>query len=241
MDFGLSQDGAVAVANYVLVHGAWGGAWAFDALARSLEDAGHNVCSVHLKGLGNRADELSPAITLTDHIDDVTAQAAKSGFDRFILAGHSYGGMIITGVASRVGSCIDALIYIDAFLPGDGQSLWDITGEFEHHHYIESQKHDPGLVAPIFGADIPGLGRHPLLTFLEAVSITAESLKIPRRVYIFANNWEPTPFKRFRDLVMADPMWEYHEFDSAHDVMRDQPDALFSILNAISADQEACR
>lgn len=224
------------MANYVLVHGAWGGAWVgawvFDRLALALETAGHKVCLVHLKGLGRRADELSPAITLSDHISDVLDQANKAGFDRFILAGHSYGGMIITGVASRLGAMIDALVYIDAFLPEDGQSLWDITSDFEHGHYINSQKFDPGLVAPIFGADIPGLGRHPLLTFLEAVRKTDEQEKIERRIYIFANNWHPTPFKRFRDIVVADPCWEYHELVSGHDVMHDQPKALFDIMTA---------
>lgn len=222
------------MANYVLAHGAWGGSWCFDTLAKALEDSGHKVCVVDLKGLGNRADALSPAITLTDHINDVVEQVADAGFARFILAGHSYGGMVITGAASLLGSRIDALVYIDAFLPDDGQSLWDITGDYEHHHYIDSQKHSPGLVAPIFGGDIPGLGRHPLLTFVEAVRKTEEDGKIARRTYIFANSWEPTPFGRFRDKVVADPEWEYHELDSGHDVMSDQPEALLSILNALA-------
>lgn len=220
------------MANYVLVHGAWGGGWGFDALKMALEAAGHNVCVVHLKGLGRRASELSSAITLSDHINDVEAQVVDAGFSRFILAGHSYGGMVITGVASRLGSKIDALVYIDAFLPDDGQSLWDITGDYEHQHYIESQKHNPGLVAPIFGADIPGLGRHPLLTFVEAVRKTDEDSKIARRIYIFASNWEPTPFARFRDKVINDPAWEYHNLNSGHDVMSDQPEALLAIMNA---------
>src|SRR5690606_17595529 len=124
-------------------------------------------------------------------------------FDRFILVGHSYGGMVITGVATRLGARIDAIAYLDAFLPGDGESLWDITGEREHAWYIESQKFTPGLVAPIGTVDfepVPGMvGRHPLLTLLEAVRYTGEEAKIPSRAYVFASDWQPTPFKRFYD------------------------------------------
>src|SRR5690606_32121031 len=109
--------------------------------------------------------------TLSDYVDDVCEQIAAAGFDRFVLVGHSYGGMVITGVATRLGERIDAIAYLDAFVPGDGQSLWDITGEFEHNWYIDSQKHTPGLVAPIGSVDfqmVPGMvGRQPLLTLLE--------------------------------------------------------------------------
>ena len=109
--------------DYVLVHGAWGGGWAYDRLARELTTHGHRVLVAQLTGLGTRAAELNPAITLTTHIDDVTAQIADAGFDRFVLCGHSWGGMVITGVATRLGGRIDAICYIDAFLPADGQSL----------------------------------------------------------------------------------------------------------------------
>ena len=218
------------MANYVLVHGAWGGSWAYDRLAQELWTAGHRVVVVNLKGLGQRAAELAPGITLSDHIEDVVSQTEAAGFARFVLVGHSYGGMIITGVSARLGARIDAIAYIDAFLPDDRQSLWDLTGEFEHRHYIDTQKDTPGLVAPIAGAENPRLTRHPLLTLLEAVHLTGEERKIPRRAYVFASAWEPTPFKRFRDKVMHDPTWEYHDARSSHDVMTDQPAQLLEIL-----------
>jgi pimeloyl-ACP methyl ester carboxylesterase len=145
------------MANYVLVHGAWGGGWGFDRLAEELFTAGHRVVVAKLKGLGLRKEELAPGITLTDHINDVISQTDAAGFQRFILAGHSYGGMVITGVAARLGARIDAIAYIDAFLPEDKQSLWDVTGQFEHDHYINTQKDTPGLVAPIMGANNPRL------------------------------------------------------------------------------------
>ena len=137
------------MANYVLVHGAWGGNQSYELTVRDLEAAGHMVLNCTLPGLGTRQDELHPGITLSDHIDAVCEQIESSGFKRFVLAGHSYGGMVITGVASRLGKRIDAICYIDAFLPGDGESLWDVTGAFEHAWYIDTQKHRPGLVRPL--------------------------------------------------------------------------------------------
>jgi pimeloyl-ACP methyl ester carboxylesterase len=222
------------MADYVLVHGAWGGGHAYQRLASEFREAGHRVLVAALAGLGERAGELHPGITLTDHIDDVCDQVRMAGFDRFILAGHSYGGMVITGIATRLGGRIDAIVYIDAFLPGDGQSLWDITGTFEHDWYIESQKFTPGLVAPIGSVDfepVPGMvGRHPLLTLLEAVRFTGEEQRIARRVYIFASDWQPSPFGRFRDQVMNDAGWDYHDSRASHFVMADQPEQLLEIM-----------
>lgn len=226
----MSEKGEGRMANYVLVHGAWGGSWSWQALAEKLWEAGHRVVNIDLRGLGKRKGELHPGITLTDHIDDVCAQVKDAGFERFILAGHSYGGMVITGVATRLGARISAIAYVDAFLPKDGESLWDITGDFEHRHYIDTQKHTPGLVAPIMGAENDRVGKHPLLTLLEAVKFTGAEKKIPKRVYVFAKSWEPTPFRRFYNEVKADAAWEVHQADSGHDVMGDQPEETLRIL-----------
>lgn len=218
------------MADFVLVHGAWGGSFAWARLAASLTAAGHRVLAADLTGLGKRRDEFHPGITLTTHVNDVCAQIERAGFDRFVLVGHSWGGMVITGTATRLGGRIDALVYVDAFLPQDGQSLWDLTGEWEHDHYIASQKHTPGAVAPLPGLENPALCAHPLLTLVEAVRFTGEEAKIARKVYIFANAWQPTPFAQFRDRVQVDPAWEYHEVAASHDVMSDQPEQLLQIV-----------
>ena len=88
--------------DYVLVHGAWAGGWSHEGLAQDLRALGHRAVVVHLKGLGIRRDEAHPGITLTDHIDDVCAAVDEAGLDRFVLVGHSYGGMVITGAADRL-------------------------------------------------------------------------------------------------------------------------------------------
>ncbi|OJW70801.1 MAG: hypothetical protein BGO57_03910 [Sphingomonadales bacterium 63-6] len=222
------------MANYVLVHGAWGGGQSYDKTRVDLEAAGHKVLVCALKGIGIRQNELHPGITLSDHIGDVLVQIATAGFDRFILVGHSYGGMVVTGVAAQLGARIDALAYLDAFWPEDGQSLWDITGEFEHGWYIDQQKATPGLVPPIGGIDfeiVPNVvGLHPLLTLLEGVKLTGEEKKIPRHVYVYATDWQPTPFTRFADKAKAHPACDYHECKASHHVMSDQPEQIAEIL-----------
>jgi pimeloyl-ACP methyl ester carboxylesterase len=220
------------VTDYVLVHGAWSGGNAYNRLAGELRDAGHRVVVAALTGLGSRADELSPVIDLSRHIADVVEQIESAGFDRFVLAGHSYGGMVITGVAARLGARIDALVYIDAFLPADGQSLWDITGDYEHRHYIDAQRDTPGLVGPLPGVTGVGVGRHPLLTLIEPVRFTGEEAKVGRRVYVFAESWQPTPFAGFHATVAADPAWEVHRADATHNVMGDQPEQLLALMLA---------
>ena len=220
--------------DYVLVHGAWSGGNAYARLAGELRDAGHRVVVAALTGLGSRADELSPAIDLSRHIADVVEQIEAAGFDRFVLAGHSYGGMVVTGVAAKLGARIDALVYIDAFLPADGQSLWDITGEYEHKHYINAQRDTPGLVAPLPGVTGVGVGRHPLLTLIEPVRFTGEEAKVGRRVYVFAESWQPTPFAGFHATVAADPTWEVHRADASHNVMGDQPEQLLALMLSLA-------
>ena len=222
------------MANYVLVHGAWGGGQTYGEVPERLRAAGHQVLVCALRGLGSRQSELHPGISLSDHVEDVWAQVAEQGFERFILAGHSYGGMVIGGVATRLGGRIDAICYLDAFLAGDDQSLWDITGGMEHAWYIDSQKHTPGLVAPIGALDfepVPGqVGYHPLLTLLEAIPFTGEEAKIKRRAYVLATEWQPTPFRKFADQVKGDPAWEYHEAATDHFVMGGAPGQVADIL-----------
>ena len=229
------------MANYVLVHGAWGGGQSYIKTDADLQAAGHKVLVAALSGIGVRQPELHGGITLTNHVNDVIEQIDAAGFDRFILVGHSYGGMVITQLSSILANRIDAICYIDAFLPKHNESLWDITGEFEHHWYIDSQKQTPGLVAPIGGIDFeekPGLiGRHPLLTLLEAVQLTGEEENIPRKSYVFATGFEQTPFIPFAERTKADPAWEYHKADATHMVMDDQPEQTLQILLGLATNQ----
>jgi pimeloyl-ACP methyl ester carboxylesterase len=219
------------MAVYILVHGAWGGGDGYTATAAALRAEGHEAHIIALTGLGERAGELSPSITLSAHIADVLAVIDREGLSDFILVGHSYGGMIITAVAAQRSARIRSLVYIDAFLPQDGEALWDIATDWERKHYIDAQRDMPGLVGPFPGAPAH-LTRHPLLTLLEPVALTGDEARIERRTYIYATRRAPTVFTKFYDRAADDPGWMTHEVDSGHGVMQDAPEALLAILLA---------
>ena len=139
------------MATFVLVHGAWSGSWGYTKVARLLRAQGHEVWAPSLTGLGEREHLLHPGITLTTHIKDVANVFDFEDLKDVILVGHSYGGVVITGVSSRCADRIRTLVYLDAFLPANGQCLLDITAEQGRAAFLESQKKTPGLI-PFMGA-----------------------------------------------------------------------------------------
>src|SRR6266550_4582385 len=112
----------------VIVHGAWGGSWAFRKVEALLREKGFNVYRPQLTGLGERVHLSRPDIGLSTHIDDVVNMILFEDLHDIILMGHSYGGMVITGVADRVPDRIRRLVYVDAFVPIDGESVMSLVG-----------------------------------------------------------------------------------------------------------------
>lgn len=221
------------MATFVLVHGAWGGSWGYAPLARELRAAGHDVHIPSLTGLGERAHLAHGGITLTDHINDVVGLIDCENLSDVILVGHSYGGMVITGVSALRGKRISSLVYLDAFLPKDGQMLWDLADDETRRLYIENQRTTPGLVGPIFPMPEGRIARvsgHPLLTLTEAVKLGGEENEIARRVYVYANASPLTIFGQFRDRVRDDPAWELREVATGHMVWDEDLPAVKRIL-----------
>ncbi|HWL47404.1 MAG TPA: alpha/beta hydrolase, partial [Sphingomonadaceae bacterium] len=224
------------MATYVLVHGAWGGGWSYQAIARGLRAAGHEVYAPTLTGLGEREHLASPAIDLATHIRDVVNLIEYEGLSDIILCGHSYAGMVITGTAAAVGGRIRTLFYLDAFLPQDGQALWDIADERSRRHYIDAQRDRPGLVAHFSVAagapsDTPRpLSRQPLLTLIEPVRLTGEERKVANHTYVYATRDAPTAFTRFYETVRDDPAWRVVTVPTGHRVMADDPAGLIRLL-----------
>ena len=114
------------MATFVLVHGGWHGGWCWQKVIPFLEAAGHEVYAPTLTGLAERASELSPDIGLDTHIQDVVGLLQEKNLHGVILVGHSYGGMVITGVVDAVPERIAHLVYLDTFVPRDGESMVDI-------------------------------------------------------------------------------------------------------------------
>jgi len=116
------------MATFVLVHGGGHGGWCYQPVARLLRSQGHDVYTPTLTGLGEREHLLSPDIDLDTQITDVVKTLQFEDLREVILVGHSYGGMVITGVADRATDRVGHLVYLDAAYPQNGQSL---VGDFE--------------------------------------------------------------------------------------------------------------
>jgi len=114
------------MANFVLVHGAWHGAWCWRHVTESLIRAGHRAHAVTLTGVGERAHLLGPLITLETHITDVIQAIASEEMTEVVLAVHSYAGMLGTAVADRMPGRLAHLVYVDAVVPRPSES-WSST------------------------------------------------------------------------------------------------------------------
>ena len=152
----------------VIVHGAWGGAWAFRKVDAELREKGYNVYRPQLTGLGERVHLTRPDIGLSTHIDDVVNMILYEDLHDITLVGHSYGGMVITGVADRVPDRIKRLVYVDALLPNDGESLLSILGTSD---FIKSMIKGDYIVPPWVKPDQPPPHDvpQPLKTFNEPI------------------------------------------------------------------------
>ncbi|QIP15487.1 alpha/beta hydrolase [Spirosoma aureum] len=155
----------------VIVHGAWGGSWAFKKVDSILTKRGYTVYRPSLTGQGERVNLASPDIGLTTHINDVVNTILYEDLHDIILVGHSYGGMVITGVADRVADRIRSLVYLDAILPNDGESVMSIQGD--RGDFIKPMLKD-GFIVPMWvkadqkpPKDVP----QSLKTFTETISL----------------------------------------------------------------------
>ena len=136
------------MSTFVLVHGAWQSTGTWDVLSPLLEKRGHRVITPLLSGLGTDQRHLSPEITLHQHIADVSLELSKVP-DRVILVGHSYAGMIISGVVEANPTRVQRLVFIDAFIPEDGQSVLDLLPpEIGAHFRGVAREHGNGWRLP---------------------------------------------------------------------------------------------
>lgn len=165
----------------VSVHGAWAGGWQMKKVAPLLEAKGWKVYRPSMSGLGEHFNTARPDIGLATHIDDIVNFILFEDLHDVILLGHSYGGMVITGVADRIPGRIRRLVYLEAFLPMDGESLMSLRKPGGQE--IEKMARDgfiiPGWVKPDkpFPKDVP----HPLKTFTDPIVLKnqAAAAKIP--------------------------------------------------------------
>lgn len=219
-------------APIVLVHGAWHGGWCWKKLLPVLRKAGRETFAPTLTGLGERSHSLNAEIDLSTHVSDVEAVLKYEGLNGVVLVGHSYGGMVISGVAEKLGTCLSHLVYLDAFLPEDGKALkdyapvprtradgWRIPAPSGPRGFGVNDEDDIAWVQS-------RLGDQPIKTFTESVTLSSE-IDIPK-TYIQCSE---APFFKEAATRAKEKGFRYHDLLSAgHDAMITQPEDLAKIL-----------
>ena len=227
--------------TFVLVHGAWHGGWCWQRVADKLRGGGHVVFTPTLTGLGDRVHLLNAGIDLKTHITDVVNVMKWESLSDVVLCGHSYGGMIIAGVAEEMAPAMRSIVFLDAFVPRNGETVQDLTGpavrELARGAMERGDITMPPRPAEAFGvnaADRAWVDRlcvgQPLGTFTDKIALTGAYDRIARKTYIRAASYANPGFDRALAGAKSDPSWRTYEVPCGHDVMVDMPERLSEIL-----------
>jgi pimeloyl-ACP methyl ester carboxylesterase len=225
------------MATFVLVHGSWAGSVVWRDLAPKLRKAGQDVYAPTLTGIGARKHLLSRQIDLNTHIQDVIGIIDDADLSDIVLVGNSYGGMVISGVADRVPEKVASVVYLDAFVPENGQSLLSLLPP---NLRLATLPGEDWLVAPppsaAFGLKRPEVialwegksSPHPLVTLTQPLQLTGGISRVRRKMYILGT--EPARFTQFYDKVKNKPGWTVHTLPCTTFMQLEMPDDLTAIL-----------
>jgi pimeloyl-ACP methyl ester carboxylesterase len=225
----------MVMATFVLVHGAWHGSWCWKRVRKALQERGHDVFTPTMTGVGERLHLLSPRVNLDTHIEDVVNLIRWEELSDIVLCGHSYGGCVITGVADRVPDRIAALVYLDAFVPEDGQGLFDILPSSYKSLQLEAAQRDgEGWKVPPIPSEVFNLNSsdrewvnsqctmQPIATFQQAINLSGKVDALEQVTFILATGFDDSPFTVFYERARARG-WKTLTMPCGHDVMLDRP------------------
>lgn len=228
--------------TYVIVHGATGGGWDWKTVDHLLSAKGHTVYRPTLTGLGERMHLVSPDINLTTHINDIVNAILFEDLHEVVLAGHSYGGMVITGVMDRIPERIRHVIYLDAAVPDDGMSAMDIRRSLPaEHKVIDGLMHFSWIKADApFPRDVP----QPLKTYTEPVSYKNPAAKALPVTYIAFIPAGESVEKRAGNSAWQRAKargWTIRTLASDHNAQRSHPKELVALLESALKDRNQPR
>lgn len=237
-----SKGTAMSERTFVLVHGAW----CYRKVSQRLRSYGHQVFTPTLTGLGERSHLSGWPINLSTHIQDVVTVIAWEDLSDVILCGHSYGGMVVTGVADQLAERISTLVYLDAFVPDEsGVSLNSMLGPDALVPSLGGVEVDglsvPAIPAAVFNVNEADRAwvdakcvRQPVATMMEGIRLDRCDASIADRHYVLATGWGspagPTPFHRLHERFAQDPTWQTHCMSGGHDLMVDSPEEVAQLL-----------
>lgn len=230
------------MATIVVAHGAWSAGWAWRKMHPLMRAAGHELRTPTMTGIGERGHLAARTVDLETHIADMLAVLEFEDLREAVLVGHSYGGIVATAVADRARDRIARLVYLDAFVPGDGQSLLDLVPRAtrEAMRAAARDEGDGWLVPPNPIPDDTGEADaewirhrrmpHPLAAFEAPLRMTGSKIGQPRS-YIYCTRAGPgDPFRRFADGARASPGWTCHDLDASHSPHVTAPECLRDVL-----------
>jgi pimeloyl-ACP methyl ester carboxylesterase len=229
----------------LLCHGAWGGGWSWKKLHPLMQAAGHRLLTPTYTGLGERSHLANPDIGLETHITDIVNVIEYEDLRDIVLLGHSYGGMVATGVADRVGDRINQVIYLDAFVPRDGESLFDLNEAPQAMRDAakagDGWRIPPNPVPPDTPPeDVEWLKARrvhmPIQCFENRLRLRHGETRLPRS-YLYCSRKVPAtdPFAQFAKRLKNDSAWRYFEMDASHSPNVTAPDTLMAMLEKIVA------
>jgi pimeloyl-ACP methyl ester carboxylesterase len=235
------QASASKTFTFVLVHGAWHGGWCYSRVAKQLRQMGHTVYAVTLTGLGERSHLLSPQIRLQTHIDDVVNLIKWEDLDGIVLVGHSYGGIVVTGAAEQLKDRLNAVVFLDAFIPEAGQSLLDLSSPVARSRMNDLAVQSGGLYIKPFPAklfDVNEADRawvdskctpQPYATFRESLPVCSAIHAVKSRLFVRSAYFNPQ-FEATANRLQAAPGWRVARLNCGHDMMIDKPDETTRLL-----------
>jgi len=227
--------------TFVLVHGASQGGWCWRRVSDRLESRGHKVFTPTLTGLGERSHLMSRAVDLDMHITDVVNVVKWESLEDIVLVGHSYGGWVISGVAEQALPAISSIVFLDAFMPENGQRGLDLNSERSKGEIARalengevSRPAPPATTWNVNEKDRAWVDAkqtaQPIGVSLKSIKLTGARERVGKKTYIRATKFANPNFDKFYAARKADPSWRTYEVPCGHDVMIDMPERLTEIL-----------
>ena len=232
--------------TYVVAHGAWSAGWAWKKMHPLMRALGHTLVTPTYTGIGERSHLAHAGIDLNTHITDILKVLEFEDLRDVILIGHSYGGMVATGVADRAAERITHLVYLDAFAPRHGDSLLSLTPADNRIRVLEGvQSQGDGWRVP--ANPLPSdthpddvawsMARRvlqPLKTWEQPIELSGSVNALPTS-YIYCKKSGPGDvFRQFADRARAEAGWAYFEMDASHNPHITVPQELSVLLDGIA-------
>ena len=235
------------MATFIVAHGAWSAGWTWKKMRPLMRAAGHELFTPSYTGIGERSHLAHRGIDLNAHIGDILNVLRFEDLTDVVLIGHSYGGMVATGVADRAPERIRRLVYLDAFAPRNGEAAMSLQPEAVRLRMADAVRTSgdgwrvpPNPMPPDTSeADVawamPKRVMQPVKTFQQPIELTGAVEKLPRS-YIYCTRSGPGDvFRQFAQRAKTEPGWRYVEMDASHNPHITCPESLMAVLNELAS------